>query len=103
MAGTDPTDKLRELADAWERAAWENRIYPLDEGSSYKYLVRPERSEVYGEPVYDDLRRSVADDIRPVDVDVGTALVIRKIHVAVDDGDPAIDSRGELPRAGIRA
>ena len=35
----------------WEALAWENQVYPLDEGSAIKYLVRPERSAVYGEPV----------------------------------------------------
>ena len=41
----------RELADAWEEAAWEQRVYPLDEGAGLKYLLRPERSRVYSEPV----------------------------------------------------
>ncbi|HYF44639.1 MAG TPA: arylsulfatase [Acidimicrobiales bacterium] len=50
LAGDEP-ERLRELADAWERAAWENRIYPLDEGTSLKYLIRPPRSEVFGRPV----------------------------------------------------
>lgn len=50
LAAAEP-GKLRELTDAWEAAAWENRIYPLDDGTSIKYLVRPERSAVYGEPV----------------------------------------------------
>jgi arylsulfatase len=44
-------EKLRELADAWEEAAWANRIYPLDEGASVKYVTRPERDLVYAEPV----------------------------------------------------
>lgn len=44
-------EKLRELAAAWEQAAWANQVYPLDEGSSVKYLVRPERSAVYSQPV----------------------------------------------------
>ncbi|MFO7592371.1 MAG: arylsulfatase [Acidimicrobiia bacterium] len=41
----------QELADAWEAAAWEQRIYPLDEGAMLKYLLRPERSNVYAKPV----------------------------------------------------
>jgi arylsulfatase A-like enzyme len=41
----------RELAAAWDDAAWANRVYPLDEGSGIKYLQRPERSRVYAEPV----------------------------------------------------
>jgi arylsulfatase len=48
LARTHP-ERLRELADAWERAAWEHQVYPLDEGSSVRYLVRPPRSAVYGE------------------------------------------------------
>ena len=56
-AGLDPmrrpeTLQLVEfsaLADAWEAAAWENRIYPLDEGTSIKYLLRPPRSAIYTE------------------------------------------------------
>jgi arylsulfatase A-like enzyme len=44
-------DKRRELAEAWEVAAWANRVYPLDEGSGIKYLQRPDRSRVFGDPV----------------------------------------------------
>jgi len=58
---TDPTEltnlaaehpeKVRELADAWEQAARDNQVYPLDEGSGVKFLVRPDRSGVFSEPV----------------------------------------------------
>jgi arylsulfatase A-like enzyme len=44
-------DKRRELARAWEDAAWQHRVYPLDEGAGIKYLQRPERSRVYAQPV----------------------------------------------------
>jgi arylsulfatase A-like enzyme len=50
LAAEEPA-RVAEMAAAWEALAWENRVYPLDEGSSIKYLLRPERSEVYGEPV----------------------------------------------------
>ena len=50
LAAAEP-DRVRELAAAWEDGAWTDHIYPLDEGSSIKYLQRPERSAVYGEPV----------------------------------------------------
>jgi len=40
-------ERVEELAAAWEAAAWANQVYPLDEGSSIKYLIRPPRSEVY--------------------------------------------------------
>lgn len=58
---TDPTEthdlaashpeRVAELAAAWEAAAWANQVYPLDEGSGTKFLQRPARSDVYGEPV----------------------------------------------------
>jgi arylsulfatase len=44
-------DRLNELAALWEEAAWANQVYPLDEGSSIRYLVRPPWAAVYGEPV----------------------------------------------------
>jgi arylsulfatase len=50
LAAEDP-ERLRELAALWEEAAWTNQVYPLDEGSSVKYLVRPPWAAVYGEPV----------------------------------------------------
>ncbi len=40
-----------EMIEAWEREAWANQIYPLDEGSAIRYLIRPERSEVFRQPV----------------------------------------------------
>ena len=44
-------DKVAELAEAWEQAAWENQVYPLDEGSFVKFMQRPDRTDVYAEPV----------------------------------------------------
>jgi arylsulfatase len=58
---TDPTElrdlaqaepeRLAELAEAWENAAWSNQVDPLDEGSSIRYLVRPPWTAAFGEPV----------------------------------------------------
>lgn len=44
-------DKVRELADAWEQAARDNQVYPLDEGTGLKFMIRPERSAVFAETV----------------------------------------------------
>ncbi|MFN2539816.1 MAG: arylsulfatase [Mycobacteriales bacterium] len=44
-------DKVRELADAWEQAARDNQVYPLDEGTGLKFMLRPARSDVFSEPV----------------------------------------------------
>lgn len=50
LAASHP-EKVRELAAAWEQAARDNQVLPLDEGSGVKFLQRPPRSEVFGEPV----------------------------------------------------
>ena len=49
LAESEP-DRLAELADLWEQAAWANQVYPLDEGSKIRYLVRPPWTAVFGEP-----------------------------------------------------
>jgi arylsulfatase A-like enzyme len=33
--------KVAELAEAWEQAAWANRVFPLDEGTRLNHLLRP--------------------------------------------------------------
>jgi arylsulfatase len=50
LAAEQP-ERVKEMAAAWEDEAWRNFIYPLDEGSSIKYVQRPDRIAVYGEPV----------------------------------------------------
>jgi arylsulfatase len=59
--GADPTERrdladehperVQELAEAWERAAWANQVYPLDEGSAVKFLIRPPGTDVFSRPV----------------------------------------------------
>ena len=44
LAAERARDASRELADGVGGAAWENHVYPLDEGSSIKYLQRPGRA-----------------------------------------------------------
>ncbi len=33
-------DKVRELSEAWERSAWENLVFPLDDGTGLLQLLR---------------------------------------------------------------
>jgi arylsulfatase len=59
--GTDPTevddlaatrpDKVQELADAWEQAAWENQVFPLDDGTGLLQLRRRPDEASFAEPV----------------------------------------------------
>jgi len=37
---------VAELADAWERAAWANGVFPIDEGVGLRGTFRPERLEL---------------------------------------------------------
>jgi arylsulfatase A-like enzyme len=58
---TDPTEtndlasempeRVAELAEAWDHAARDNQVYPLDEGSGLKFMIRPPWDDVFGEPV----------------------------------------------------
>ena len=48
---TDPTEridlsdefpeKVRELEEKWNQAAWQNQVFPLDEGNNVKNILRP--------------------------------------------------------------
>jgi arylsulfatase len=44
-------ERVAEMAAAWERAARENQVYPLDEGSRLRYVIRPPHEEPLGQPV----------------------------------------------------
>lgn len=44
-------EKVAELCEAWEQAAWENQVFPLDEGVRLQYLWRPEHEAALGAPV----------------------------------------------------
>jgi arylsulfatase A-like enzyme len=44
LAAEQP-DKVAELAAGWEAAARENQVYPLDEGSRLRFVVRPPYEE----------------------------------------------------------
>ncbi len=58
---TDPTETrdlaarhpelVAELAQCWERAAWENQVFPLNEGSGLMRTQRPERENAFSQPV----------------------------------------------------
>ena len=48
---TQHPERLRELVEAWEQGANEGQIFPLDEGTGLKYLLRPPRIAALREPV----------------------------------------------------
>ncbi len=44
-------EKVVELAARFATAAHQNQVYPLDEGSAWRWVVRPPHDRVYEEPV----------------------------------------------------
>lgn len=50
LAGERP-DLVADLAGRWEDAAWRNQVYPLDEGTMVKYLLRPPTQATFEAPV----------------------------------------------------
>jgi len=44
-------DKLIELQDRWETAAWANQVFPLDEGNFVKMIMRPPWDDALAEPI----------------------------------------------------
>jgi arylsulfatase A-like enzyme len=48
---TEHPDKVAELAEAWEDAAWRYQIFPLDEGTGLRYVQRPPWDDVLLEPI----------------------------------------------------
>jgi arylsulfatase A-like enzyme len=50
LAGEHPAKKA-ELAEAWDAAAWATQIFPLDEGTGLKYVLRPPHTDVLRAPL----------------------------------------------------
>jgi len=42
---------VEELRELWDASAWDNQVFPLDEGTGYKFLIRPPWNDVFEEPV----------------------------------------------------
>ena len=50
LADSEP-EKLAELIAAWDEAAWAGQVFPLDEGTGLKYVLRPPRTAIFQEPL----------------------------------------------------
>lgn len=48
---TEHPDRVADMAAGWERAARAGQVYPLEEGSRLRYVVRPPYDEPLQEPV----------------------------------------------------
>ncbi|MGI9625051.1 MAG: arylsulfatase [Acidimicrobiales bacterium] len=50
LASAEP-EKLAELVDAWDDAAWQNRVYPLDEGVRLIRALKPPEHDLLSRPM----------------------------------------------------
>jgi arylsulfatase A-like enzyme len=50
LAGAEP-ERVAELARGFDQAAWDNQVYPLDEGSGWRWIVRRPDDAKYEQPV----------------------------------------------------
>jgi arylsulfatase len=48
---TERPDKVRELSRAWERAAWDNAVFPLNDGTGLLLLLRRPDEQTLTQPV----------------------------------------------------
>jgi arylsulfatase A-like enzyme len=47
----DEPERLAEMVAAWDKAAWENQVFPLDEGTGLRWIERPPWNRHLSEPV----------------------------------------------------
>jgi arylsulfatase len=88
-------ERVAELAAGWEAAARENQVYPLDEGSRYRYVVRPPYDEPLKDPVrivagthtLERYRAQLLIQWRSFDVDVELSFARGDTGVLVAHGD----------------
>ena len=104
---------LAELVEAWDEGAWEQQIFPVDEGTGYRFLLRPPWTERYdrpvvipgGTPTLDRWRSQRLILWRDVDITATVTLAEGDAGVLVAHGDQGggyalyVDDTGELVAA----
>ncbi|POM22793.1 Arylsulfatase [Actinomadura rubteroloni] len=84
----------RELADAWEQAAWRNTVFPLSDASGLLNVRRPAEAALSrpvtlpaGTPALERYRSSKLIALRDVDIEVRATLAPGDAGVLVAHGD----------------
>jgi arylsulfatase len=104
---------LDRLRRAWEEVAWDSQVFPMDEGTGYRFLIRPPWIEVFDEPVtlypgdttLDRWRSQRLVLWRDVDITASVTLAEGDRGVLVAHGDQGggyslyLDDTGELVAA----
>lgn len=90
----DQPDRVADLAAGFHEAAMANQVYPLDEGSGWRWIVRPPHDDVFHEPVTIWSGTPTLERIRSGN------LVWQRTCVITIDVTVASDSRGVLVAHG---
>lgn len=112
LAEQEP-QRLDEMVAAWEESAWTHQVFPLDEGTGYRYLLRPSWVEEYdrpvvlypGTPTLDRWRSQRLILWRDVDITARVTLAGGDAGMLVAHGDQGggyalyVDTTGELVAA----
>lgn len=88
-------EKVAELAAKWEAEAQRNQVYPLDEGSRLRYVIRPSYEDPFHDPVrivagtytLERYRSQLLIQWRNFDIDVELAFAAGDRGVLVAHGD----------------
>jgi arylsulfatase len=94
LAAEEP-DKVAELSARFHAAAIANQVYPMDEGSGWRWLVRPPHDDVFREPVtiypgtptLERIRSGMLVWQRAVTITVDVAIASEDRGVLVSHGD----------------
>ncbi len=112
LAEREP-QRLAEMIGAWEESAWDHQVFPMDEGTGYRYLLRPSWVEAFdgpvvlrpGTPTLDRWRSQRLILWRDVDITARVDLAEGDAGVLVAHGDQGggyslyVDTTGELVAA----
>jgi arylsulfatase len=90
----DQPARVAELAEGFHAAALANQVYPLDEGSGWRWIVRPPQDGVFHEPVTIWPGTPTLERIR------SGSLVWQRTCVITIDATVGSDSRGVLVAHG---
>lgn len=89
LAGQYP-EVVESLVEAWEQAAWDNQVFPLDEGTGLRFLLRPPETARFDQPVTIHRGAPALDRWR------SQRLILWRDFEAVADVDVSEGDRGVL-------
>ncbi len=88
LASVHP-ERVADMADGFHQAAVANQVYPLDEGSGWRWIVRPPKDEVFHRPVTIWPGTPTLERIRSGSL-VWQRTCVITVDATIDDGDRGV-------------